>query len=102
MVRAWVLATGLLLAGRGGMTLAERHARVHGTAGSPTLIVGAGRVGRLIARRLMEKPEVGLRPLAFADDDPRTAEVLSKVLLLAKDTEIKDPTILSQIMGSAR
>jgi len=70
MVRAWVLATGLLLAGRGGMALAERRARIHGTAGSPTLIVGAGRVGRLIARRLIDKPEVGLRPLAFVDDDP--------------------------------
>jgi exopolysaccharide biosynthesis polyprenyl glycosylphosphotransferase len=70
MVRAWVLATALVLAGRGGMGIAERRARIHGTAGSPTLIVGAGRVGRLIARRLIEKPEVGLRPLAFVDDDP--------------------------------
>lgn len=35
--------------------------------------------------------------LPFADDDPRTAEVLSKVLLLSKDTEIKDPVILEQI-----
>jgi hypothetical protein len=35
--------------------------------------------------------------LPFADDDPRSAEVLSKVLLLAKDNEIQDPTILSQI-----
>jgi hypothetical protein len=36
--------------------------------------------------------------LPFMDDDPRTAEVLSKVLLLAKDDEIKDPAILEQIM----
>ncbi|KAA3647658.1 MAG: DUF4132 domain-containing protein [Chloroflexi bacterium] len=36
--------------------------------------------------------------LPFADDDPRTAEVISKVLLLAKDDEIKDPTILEQIV----
>ncbi len=35
----------------------------------------------------------------FADDDPRTAEVVSKVLLLARDQEIQDPTILSQIAG---
>ena len=70
MLRSWVLATGLLLAGRGGMALAERRARTHGTAGSPTLIVGAGRVGRLVARRLIDKPEVGLRPLGFVDDDP--------------------------------
>ncbi|MGH1519699.1 DUF4132 domain-containing protein [Chryseobacterium sp. JK1] len=35
--------------------------------------------------------------LPFADDDPKSAEVLSKVLLLAKDNEIQDPTVLSQI-----
>jgi hypothetical protein len=35
--------------------------------------------------------------LPFADDDPKTAEVMAKVLLLAKDHEIKDPTILEQI-----
>lgn len=35
--------------------------------------------------------------LPFADDDPKSAEVMSKVLLLAKDNEIQDPTIISQI-----
>ncbi|MBF7090788.1 DUF4132 domain-containing protein [Flavobacterium sp. ALJ2] len=35
--------------------------------------------------------------LPFADEDPKSAEVMSKVLLLAKDSEIQDPTILSQI-----
>ncbi len=37
--------------------------------------------------------------LPFADDDPRTAEVISKVLLLARDQDIQDPTILQQIVG---
>ena len=36
--------------------------------------------------------------LPFADDDPRTAECVSKVLLLAKDKEIKDLTVLEQIL----
>jgi len=35
--------------------------------------------------------------LPFADDDPKTAEVVSKVLLLARDGQIKDPTILEQL-----
>lgn len=35
--------------------------------------------------------------LPFADNDPRTAEVISKVLLLARDKEIRDPSIVSQI-----
>jgi hypothetical protein len=36
--------------------------------------------------------------LPFADDDPRTAEVVSKVILLARDNEINDPTILEQLL----
>ena len=35
--------------------------------------------------------------LIKADDDPKTAEILSKILLLAEDKKIKDPSILSQI-----
>jgi hypothetical protein len=35
--------------------------------------------------------------LPFADDDPKTAEIISKVLLLARDNEIKDPNLLEQI-----
>jgi hypothetical protein len=35
--------------------------------------------------------------LPFADEDPKTAEVMAKVLMLARDHEIKDPTILEQI-----
>lgn len=36
--------------------------------------------------------------LPFADDDPKSAELVSKVLLLARDKEIKDPTILHQLL----
>lgn len=35
--------------------------------------------------------------LPFRDDDPRSAEVLAKVVLLARDDKIKDPSILEQI-----
>lgn len=35
--------------------------------------------------------------LPFADDDPKTAEVMAKVVLLARDHQIKDPSILEQI-----
>ena len=38
--------------------------------------------------------------LPFADDDPKTAEVLAKVLLLARDKDIRDPSILDQIRHS--
>jgi hypothetical protein len=39
--------------------------------------------------------------LPFADDDPKTAEIVSKVLLLARDGEIKDPLILEQMLMPA-
>lgn len=37
--------------------------------------------------------------LPFADDDPKSAEVLTKILTLANDKEIKDPDIIRQIRG---
>jgi hypothetical protein len=37
--------------------------------------------------------------LPFVDDAPKAAEIMSKVLLLAKDKEIQDPTILEQILA---
>jgi Domain of unknown function (DUF4132)/Family of unknown function (DUF5724) len=39
--------------------------------------------------------------LPFVDDDQRTSEVLSKLLLLSADDKIKDPSILAQIEGGA-
>lgn len=35
--------------------------------------------------------------LPFLDEDPMTAQIISKVIMLAKDTAIKDPAILAQI-----
>ena len=35
--------------------------------------------------------------LPFVDEDPRTAEVISKILLFAEDAKIKDPSILNQL-----
>ena len=35
--------------------------------------------------------------LPFVDDDPKTAEIISKALLFAEDDKIKDPMILSNI-----
>ncbi|WP_456297990.1 DUF7737 domain-containing protein [Geosporobacter subterraneus] len=35
--------------------------------------------------------------LPFIDEDPKTEEILSKGILLAEDSKIKDPSILEQI-----
>jgi exopolysaccharide biosynthesis polyprenyl glycosylphosphotransferase len=62
----------LLFVGLGRITgLALQHtARGRGRSATPTLIVGAGLVGRKIASRLQHDPQYGLRPVGFLDDQP--------------------------------
>jgi len=59
-----------LAAGRVALDWTQLQARRHGELGKPTLVVGAGRVGRLAAHRLLEHPEFGLRPIGFLDKEP--------------------------------
>jgi exopolysaccharide biosynthesis polyprenyl glycosylphosphotransferase len=69
-IRAWVFAAIYLAAGRGGQALALGRSRRQAQSGGATLIVGAGKVGSLVAERLLAKPEFGLRPVAFLDENP--------------------------------
>jgi exopolysaccharide biosynthesis polyprenyl glycosylphosphotransferase len=69
-VRQWALVTPLLMAGRGAVLFSEIRARRKGAAGWATLIIGAGRIGHLTAKRLLDEPEMGLRPVGFLDGDP--------------------------------
>jgi exopolysaccharide biosynthesis polyprenyl glycosylphosphotransferase len=72
-VLLWTMAVCFLSVGRAGLFLVRGRAIKHG-AGKPTLIVGAGRIGNLVARRLMGRPEFGLRPVGFLDNDPLEIE----------------------------
>ena len=68
-VRLWLFATVYVAASRAGVVSSLVAARRDGDAAA-TLIVGAGRVGRLVAKRLFEHPEIGLRPIGFLDKEP--------------------------------
>jgi exopolysaccharide biosynthesis polyprenyl glycosylphosphotransferase len=68
--RPWIFATVYLAAGRTALSWSQSRARATGELVRPTLIVGAGKVGRLVARRLQEHPELGLRPIGFLDKEP--------------------------------
>jgi len=72
--RIWAFASVYLLAGRVVLSWGELQARRRGESVRPTLVVGAGHVGRLTAKRLQEHPELGLRPVGFLDKEPRPAE----------------------------
>ena len=70
----WIVAAVTLSAGRTALFIARARAIARGQGGRPTLIVGAGRVGQLVARRLLDRPEFGLRPVGFLDNDPLEIE----------------------------
>ena len=61
VLRLWVLSALYLSAGRILVNRIQYWTRVRGRMALPTLIVGAGVVGRQVARRLLEPPEYGLR-----------------------------------------
>jgi hypothetical protein len=78
-----------------------RLVRIDGSLGEYTLHLGSGLV-QMIGKgsiNILAVPSQhrGRIFLPFADDDPRTAEIMSKTLLLAEDKKIKDPAILAQI-----
>ena len=68
-LRLAVFAAVYLAAGRAGLDLAQTRARRSGDS-VPTLVIGAGNVGHMAARRLLEHPEFGLRPIGFLDKEP--------------------------------
>jgi len=79
--RLWAFAAAFLVAGRLTLALNARSERRAGASLRPTLIVGAGRVGRLTAERLLAKPQLGLKPIGFLDKDPLTPAVDDGVAL---------------------
>jgi exopolysaccharide biosynthesis polyprenyl glycosylphosphotransferase len=68
----WAASTATLAAGRVVAAVSQRRARLLGRGTRATLIVGAGRIGHLTARRLRQRPELGLRPVGFLDKEPRS------------------------------
>lgn len=66
----WVVSAVALCLGEVLVAGLVARGRRRGSLTAPTLIIGAGRVGHLIASRLLERPEAGLRPIGFLDDNP--------------------------------
>lgn len=81
--------------------LKSTHALIDGELANYTVHLGSGVVHTLPGGAICLVPvhaqHRGRLFLPFADDDPKTAEVISKVLLLARDREIQDPVLLEQI-----
>jgi hypothetical protein len=80
-----------------------KHALIEGEYGRYSVHLGSGVVHKQPGGSLCVVPvnaqHRGRLFLPFTDDDPRTAEMVSKVLLLARDKDIQDPSILAQIVA---
>ena len=63
-------AFGLLTAGRLVASFAISHGLLKHELRRRALILGAGKIGNLTARRLMAQPDLGLEPVGFLDDAP--------------------------------
>jgi len=83
------------------VSLVGSHAKIHGALASYSVHLGSGIVHAegigMVSILPVHSQARGRIFLPFADDDPKTAEILSKILLLAEDRKLKDPTILAQL-----
>jgi len=71
-LRLWALAALYLVVGRLALDWLRLETRRGGETAKPTLIIGAGKIGHLVASRLSAHPEFGLRPVGFLDKEPLT------------------------------
>jgi len=88
-IRSWVFALVYMISGRAVLVMVSERANRLGHGGAPTLILGAGRVGHLIARRLLAHPELGLRPVGFVDPEPLEVEHPSGLPVLGPDDRLE-------------
>lgn len=89
--------------GAGKMEFHERHVLVHGKLADYRVHLSSGHIHVepgaylcIIPDPIVDNQRKSVR-LPFAEDDPKTAEIVSKVMLLAYDDRIKDESILKQI-----
>lgn len=102
-MRAALLQETARLLSLNNVRVQGHHAHIDGTRASYALHLGSANAsikpGKALFIVAVHSQYRGRLFLPFADDDPRTAEVLAKALLLARDSEIRDPSILRQIEG---
>lgn len=86
----------------GNVTLKDSHALIQGARGNYSVHLGSGVVhqegGAMLNILPVHSQKRGKLFLPFVDEDPKTAEIMSKIVLLAEDKKIKDPFILDQIL----
>lgn len=89
------------LLGLSNVAFIGSHAKIHGKLADYSVHLGSGVVHAeaigMLAILPVHSQARGRIFLPFADDDPKTAEILTKIVVLAEDSKLKDPSILSQL-----
>jgi hypothetical protein len=100
-MRAAILSFVLPLFKLDNVRVEGRHAFIEGKLADYSVHLGSGVVhqqgGAMIPVLPVHSQHRGRIFLPFADEDPKTAEIISKVILFAEDGKIKDPMILEGI-----
>ena len=83
------------------VSISGNHVYIKGMLANYTVHLGSGLVrqegGTEIPIIPVHSQHRGRIYLPFMDEDPKTVEIISKVVLLAEDNKLKDPTILQWI-----
>jgi len=100
-MRAIIVTESTRLLKLANVEVGDRFVKIDGTRGEYTVHLGSAQV------HMMGRGTLNILPvhsqhhgrifLPFINEDPKTAEIVSKVLLLGEDTKIKDPSIVAQI-----
>ncbi len=102
-MRRAIVEFNLPLFGLKNVTLSGSHARIQGSRASYNVHLGSGVVhlegGRMLMILPVHSQKRGKLFLPFVDEDPKTAEIMAKIVFLAEDKKIKDPSVLRQILG---
>lgn len=100
-MRRAIAAFNLPLFGLENVTLKDNHALIAGSRGNYSVHLGSGVVhlegGAMLHILPVHSQKRGRLFLPFVDEDPKMAEIMSKIVLLAEDKKIKDPLILGQL-----
>jgi exopolysaccharide biosynthesis polyprenyl glycosylphosphotransferase len=87
LIAFWVAAIGAILLSR---TLARLITRRSIAFVQNSIIVGAGSVGQLVGRKLLQHPEYGINPVGFVDDHPEQRPHQERLSVLGDTGELPE------------
>ena len=100
-MRRVIVEHSMPLFGLDNVEVVGNFAKIKGSLGNYNIHLGSGVIhkegGAQIAVLPVHSQGRGRIFLPFLDEDPKTAEIISKILLFAEDSKIKDPSILNQL-----